>query len=354
MMRIYIMFKSVKRRAQALLEYALLLAMLLGIFSFGVVIVKDPIISIFSVVDSKITSGESSANPSGNPFAPSPSPTVVGCDPATDPAGCPVFLDNLSITSSGGGGLDVCGGSFADDFNRADTTDTGWGTPSAGCLNWVLQPGALGNYTGETRAGINSGMGYLGQSTSIDNTQYLNGTLVAPYHMSYDAWITPRIGGSYGDCSDSGCTDPYWHDGRAGLDLWMGDISTSVLRVEALVGTNQSGSFYGYSDFTVNGGDWSTETGTWGLASSSSTHTTFAVSDCSGPGGACKIHVDIAVTANSVSITENGTLVNGPGTTDITVEGPVWSSHPGSDGQDISSIGGFVNQMARPQWHWGY
>jgi hypothetical protein len=67
--------KSPKRRGQALIEYALLIVMLLGIFTAGVVVIKQPISSLFCGIGNVIPCDSNSTTPPGGPTPPPGGPT---------------------------------------------------------------------------------------------------------------------------------------------------------------------------------------------------------------------------------------------------------------------------------------
>ena len=108
------MLKLFKRRAQGLLEYVLILAMVLGVFSFGASLVKDPILSLFSTINSTINAG-GGATPTDNPIGvatPTPAPTSSASATPTD---SPIVEATPTPAPTSGGF------SLTDNFDRSNT-----------------------------------------------------------------------------------------------------------------------------------------------------------------------------------------------------------------------------------------
>jgi hypothetical protein len=102
------MFKKLpKRRGQALIEYALLIVMLLGIFTAGVVVIKPPIVSLFCGIGSVIPCDSNSTTPPGGPTPPPGGPTPTPCV-----SNCGIVVNPIPPTLGPGQLLDKSGSGF--------------------------------------------------------------------------------------------------------------------------------------------------------------------------------------------------------------------------------------------------
>jgi hypothetical protein len=98
--------KSPKRRGQALIEYALLIAMLLGIFTAGVVVIKQPISSLFCGIGNVIPCDSASGAPTSPPGGPTPTPPTfppprVKVNPPNPPDGPVTPTPTATVNCSG-------------------------------------------------------------------------------------------------------------------------------------------------------------------------------------------------------------------------------------------------------------
>jgi hypothetical protein len=107
---------KVRRRGQGLIEYAMLILILLGLFG-GLVMIKDPIISLFGCVNSSLGCGNAVASSAPNPTpvptqAPSNTYYSESSSGMTRQAASYIW-DDTYYTSAHDGNTDVYGGGSA-------------------------------------------------------------------------------------------------------------------------------------------------------------------------------------------------------------------------------------------------